>query len=199
MKKTHLAIIATAVLLAGCTMPWTKAPATTETEVVTDETATDGTTAGTTVQAEDTKPTEPAKPVDTTPSDTPKAIVEGGVYLPYTSTAVAQANGNIVLFFHANWCPTCVANEKDIKANLKDIPKSLTLLKVNYDDATALKELYGITAQHTFVQVDNSGKLIKKWRGGVTLKEIVAQVGGETEIDMPADAAKPTDTATNPF
>ena len=188
------------VLLAGCTMPWTKAPATTETEVVTDETAIpEGDTAGTTVSAEGTKPEEPAKPVDTTPSDTPKGIVEGGIYLPYTSTAVAQAKGNVVLFFHANWCPTCVTNEKDIKANLKDIPKDLTLLRVNYDDATELKELYGVTAQHTFVQVDNSGKLIKKWRGGATLKEIVAQVGGAAEIDIPADAAKPTDKATNPF
>ena len=188
------------VLLAGCTMPWTKAPATTETEVVTDETAIpEGDTAGTTVPAEGTKPEEPAKPVDTTPSDTPKGIAEGGIYLPYTSTAVAQAKGNVVLFFHANWCPTCVKNEKDIKANLKDIPKDLTLLRVNYDDATELKELYGVTAQHTFVQVDNSGKLIKKWRGGATLKEIVAQVGGAAEIEIPADAAKPTDKATNPF
>lgn len=183
-------------------MPWAKPAATTETEVVAEDTvATDsGTTTGTAVPTTDTKPAEPAKPADTTPSDTPKGIAEGGVYLPYTSTAVAQAKGNVVLFFYANWCPTCAANEKDIKANLKDIPKDLTLLRVNYDDATELKELYGVTGQHTFVQVDNNGQLVKKWRGGATLKEIVAQVGGTAaEVDIPADAAKPTDKATNPF
>ncbi len=94
----------------------------------------------------------------------------------------------MVLFFHANWCPTCVAIEKDIKAHLKDIPKDLTLLRVNYDDATDLKELYSVTGQYTFVQVDNSGKLLKKWRGSSTLKEVLAQVNGNTPQDIPTTA-----------
>lgn len=47
---------------------------------------------------------------------------------------------------------------------------------VNYDDAKELKELYGVSEQPSFVQVDNSGKLIKKWRGGTTLTEIIGQV-----------------------
>ncbi len=68
---------------------------------------------------------------------------------------MVQAKGNIVLFFHANWCPTCVAIEKDIEKNKKNIPENLTLLKVNYDDADDLKEKYGVTGQYTFVQIDN--------------------------------------------
>lgn len=182
MKKTPLSLlIVTSLVLASCTMPWTKtAPAVTEEIVPADDTmvpntATTDVPATTNVPAaEIAQPTE----TDTTPSDTPKAIAEGGIYLPYTSTAVAQAKGNVVLFFHASWCPTCVAANKDIEAHLKDIPKNLTILKVNYDEATDLKKLYEVTGQHTFVQVDNSGKLIKKWRGGSTLSEVIGQTNG---------------------
>lgn len=81
-----------------------------------------------------------------------------------------------MLFFHANWCPTCIAVNKDIETNLKTIPTDLTILKTSYDDEKELKELYGVTAQQTFVQVGNTGKLIKKWRGGATLAEVVSQV-----------------------
>ncbi|MCB9807296.1 thioredoxin family protein [Candidatus Peribacteria bacterium] len=70
----------------------------------------------------------------------------------------------MVLFFHANWCPTCIAINKDIDSNIGTLPKDITILKVNYDDAQDLKTLYSITEQHTFAQVDNTGKLIKKWR-----------------------------------
>ena len=180
MKKTSLSLLfITSLFLASCTMPWTKtAPAVTEEIVPADDTMVPNT--ATTDVPTTNAPADIAQPTetDTTPSDTPKAIAEGGIYLPYTSTAVAQAKGNVVLFFHASWCPTCVAANKDIEAHLKDIPTNLTILKVNYDEATDLKKLYEVTGQHTFVQVDNSGKLIKKWRGGSTLGEIIVQVNG---------------------
>jgi len=161
-------------------MPWSKAKTDTTEEVVpTDEMnasgevpAKSGDTTTKVVEPVDI----PQKQTDTTPSDAPKGIAPGGTYLPYTSTAVAQAKGSVVLFFHASWCPTCISIEKDINAHLQDIPKNLTILKVNYDEATDLKELYSVTGQYTFVQVDNSGKLIKKWRGGTTLNEIIGQI-----------------------
>ncbi len=172
MKKL---IIPTAIigslLLSSCTLPWQKAT-TPETETVVEETDNETNTDA----KNPTSPVVPETPKDITPSDTPKAIAPGGVYLPYTSTAVAQAKGQVVLFFHANWCPTCIAVNKDIEANLKNIPADLTILKTSYDDEKELKELYGVTAQHTFVQVDNTGKLIKKWRGGTTLAEVVSQI-----------------------
>lgn len=76
-------LLAAVILLSGCTLPWqTTTP---ETETVVEN--------GTDVQATNTTPTViPApEPKDITPSDTPKAIAEGGVYMPYTTTAVAQA------------------------------------------------------------------------------------------------------------
>jgi len=167
MKKST-ALISTLSLiltLSSCTLPWQKNTPETET-IVEDTTNVDNITP---------PAAEPEKFTDITPGDTPKAIAQGGVYLPYTSTAVAQAMGDIVLFFYANWCPTCGVINKDIQSKNTEIPKNLTILKVNYDDAMELKKLYEVTVQHTFVQVDNTGKMIKKWRGGSSLSNILEQ------------------------
>lgn len=137
MKKISLAVLTiTTLALGSCTMPWTKTTNTPEEIVPVEETpAETGTKTNDTAAPLETPKTEEQVQKDTIPTDTPKAIAEGGVYLPYTSTAVAQAKGNVVLFFHASWCPTCVAANKDIEAHIKDIPKDLTILKVNYDEA----------------------------------------------------------------
>lgn len=110
------------------------------------------------------------------PSDTPRAIAEGGLYLPYTPTALAQASNNIVLFFYAGWSPIGIATNKDIMEKKDKLPKDLTILQVNFDDADAMKQQYGVTDQQTFVQVTNTGELIKKWRGANTLEDIVQQI-----------------------
>lgn len=101
-----------------------------------------------------------------------------GSYEAYSPEKIAAkaSQGNVVLFFHANWCPTCRALDADIKAHLKEIPSNLTILDVDYDNSTALKKRYGVTYQHTMVQVDNNGTLIKKWMGSPTLATFVAEV-----------------------
>lgn len=110
------------------------------------------------------------------PSDTPLAIAEGGLYLPYTPTALAQASGNIVLFFYASWSPASIATNKDITEKKDTLPKDLTIFRVSFDDADAMKQQYGVTDQQTFVQVTNTWELIKKWRGANTLAEIIQQI-----------------------
>ena len=111
---------------------------------------------------------------------TPKtdAMMKAGSYEAYSSEKIAMSSSthNVVLFFHASWCPTCIAVDKDIKANLNAIPTSLTILDVNYDKSTDLKKKYGVTYQHTFVQVDAQGNLIKKWSGSPTLTSLVSEV-----------------------
>jgi len=47
---------------------------------------------------------------------------------------------------------------------------------VNFDDAEAMKQQYNITDQQTFVQVTNTGELIKKWRAANTLEDIIQQI-----------------------
>jgi thiol-disulfide isomerase/thioredoxin len=68
----------------------------------------------------------------------------------------------VVLFFHASWCPKCQDTDASAKAGM---PPGLTLVKVDYDGANELRQKYGVTLQHTFVQVDDSGKALKKWVG----------------------------------
>ena len=105
------------------------------------------------------------------------AMMQKGSYVPYEAEKLAMANsGDVVLFFRASWCPTCRALDANIRANLSAIPSSLTILDVNYDAATALKQKYGVTYQHTLVQVDASGNMITKWTGSPTLAALIAQV-----------------------
>lgn len=100
-----------------------------------------------------------------------------GTYEDYSASKLALANeGKVVLFFKANWCPTCNAVDKDIKANLSNVPSGTHILKVDYDNSTELKKKYGITYQHTFVQVDSSGNQIAKWAGSPTLKALVSNI-----------------------
>jgi thiol-disulfide isomerase/thioredoxin len=100
-----------------------------------------------------------------------------GTYTTYDASKLVMADsGDVVLFFKAAWCPSCRAIDADIKANLSNIPASLTIMEVDYDASTALKQKYGVTTQHTFVQVDSQGDVIKKWSGGSTLASVVAQI-----------------------
>ncbi|CAM3432697.1 Thioredoxin domain-containing protein [Deinococcus saxicola] len=88
-------------------------------------------------------------------------------YMPYTKAAYDAASGmKRVLFFHATWCPNCRAADADILKKLDKIPADVVIFKTDYDKEVALKKQYGITAQHTFVQVDEGGKALKKWAGG---------------------------------
>jgi len=105
-------------------------------------------------------------------------MIEVGSYESYDASKVAMASAthDVVLFFKASWCPACVALDKDIKANLSAIPKSLTILETNYDNSADLKRKYGVTLQHTLVQVDAGGNLIKKWSGSPTLASLVSEV-----------------------
>lgn len=105
-------------------------------------------------------------------------MMKAGSYEAYSAEKVmlASSTHDVVLFFRASWCPTCIAVDKDIKANLGKIPASLSILDVNYDNSSDLKKKYGVTYQHTFVQVDKDGNMIKKWSGSPTLSALVSEV-----------------------
>jgi thiol-disulfide isomerase/thioredoxin len=102
------------------------------------------------------------------------AMMSKGSYEMYDATKLAMAkDGKVVLFFKASWCPTCRTLDADIKASLADIPAGVTILEVDYDKYGDLKQKYGVTMQHTLVQVDASGNQIMKWSGGNTLESVV--------------------------
>ena len=100
-----------------------------------------------------------------------------GSYEPFNPGRFSQAQGgDVVLFFRASWCPTCRALDADIRSRLSEIPSGLVILDVDYDNSSELKQKYGVTYQHTFVQVDASGNQIAKWSGSPTLAALAAQV-----------------------
>jgi thiol-disulfide isomerase/thioredoxin len=102
-----------------------------------------------------------------------------GSYVPFTPEVLASAaSRRRVLYFYANWCPTCIPADANFKANTSKIPEDVTLIRVNYNDTDtddterALAVKYGITYQHTFVQIDGSGNEVSKWNGG-QIKELL--------------------------
>jgi len=98
-----------------------------------------------------------------------------GSYSDYDQAKLANAEkGKVVLNFSAPWCPICREADKNFKASAT--PDGLTLLKVDYDSSTDLKKKYGVTYQHTFVQVDKEGKLLKKWSGSTSYDDLKAQL-----------------------
>lgn len=108
-------------------------------------------------------------------TNTPSEVV--GSYVAYSADKLAMAEtGDVVIFFYAPWCPSCRGLNSDIEQNISSIPAGVTILKIDYDTSTELKKKYGVTTQHTLVQVDKDGNLIKKWSGGSKLENLIAQI-----------------------
>jgi thiol-disulfide isomerase/thioredoxin len=99
-----------------------------------------------------------------------------GTFSEYSEAALASADGSVVLAFFADWCSTCKAAKKDINAQLDEIPGGLSILDVDFDNSAELRKKYKVTTQHTYVQVDAAGNMIKSWRGGNTLESIVDKI-----------------------
>jgi thioredoxin 1 len=106
------------------------------------------------------------------------SATDPGQYLDYADYKGKEANfkaTKVVFFFHAPWCPSCKATEKDILENKSKLPAGLTIVKVDYDSTTDLKRKYGVTAQHTFVKVDAQGNELKQWAGTLSASDIAAK------------------------
>jgi len=99
-----------------------------------------------------------------------------GSFETYSADKIAAATGDVIIFFHATWCPSCRVLSNDIEKNANTIPAGTTILKADYDTETELKKKYGVTTQHTLVQVDIDGNLIKKWSGGSKLTNLLSEI-----------------------
>ncbi len=108
--------------------------------------------------------------------DDPMTMVKGS-YETYSPEKLTLAeNDDVLLFFHADWCPICRGLESEIKADLSAIPDGVHILKVDYDTAIALRQKYGVTVQHTFVQVDAQGNLVQKFSTENKLSGVLSRV-----------------------
>lgn len=78
---------------------------------------------------------------------------------PYTAAALAQAqtaNQPVALHFHADWCPTCRAQEKVLQSLKSDPALGLTVLVASYDTEKDLKRRFKVRAQSTLVVLHGS-------------------------------------------
>lgn len=123
-----------------------------------------------------TQPATSAPPVAAPTDPAAQAATTGN----WIDQATYEANpqkyhdaGNVVLFFNASWCPTCREAVSNLDAD--GVPAGLTVVSVDYDSASQLKREYGVTVQHTFVQVDPSGAQQTKFTGAVSGEQIASK------------------------
>jgi hypothetical protein len=116
-----------------------------------------------------------AKPSAKATAETEKAALEGRYidYADYVADPGAFASGDVVLFFNASWCSKC--QETDANIGSTGLPDDFTLVRVDFDSETSLRQQYGVTLQHTFVQVDEAGEQLAKWNGSFTVDDIVSK------------------------
>jgi thiol-disulfide isomerase/thioredoxin len=98
--------------------------------------------------------------------------INPGFYGKYGDVEIGEYN-NTILFFTAQWCPSCIALEEHIEKYKNSIPSEVAILKVDFDTNTDLRDKYNVEIQHSFVLIDSDGTQIKKWRNSKTLNEVI--------------------------
>jgi thiol-disulfide isomerase/thioredoxin len=91
---------------------------------------------------------------------------------PYSAAALAQAQADgapVALHFHADWCPTCRAQDKVLESLKAEPDLKVLVLAVDYDKESALKRQLKVRAQSTFVVYHGKAE--------------VARQTGETSVD----------------
>lgn len=84
-------------------------------------------------------------------------------YDQYQASKDKYADSKVVLFFNAKWCPACRAINEALTSDPGKIPAKTTVVSVDYDQHTDLRQRYGVTTQHTFVQIDTNGEETRQW------------------------------------
>ena len=96
-------------------------------------------------------------------------------YDQYQAFKDTYADSKVVLFFNATWCPDCRAINEALTSDPGKIPAGTTVVSVDYDQHADLRQRYGVTMQHTFVQINSSGDKVRQWASTSTdglLKEL---------------------------
>lgn len=105
------------------------------------------------------------KEAQTMYSENKDFVVLGGQYESYKLEKLTFAReGRVVLFFNASWCETCSGFEDELKQFA--LPENVLLLSVDFDQNQDLRKKYGVALQHTFIEVDGEGNVLKRWSGG---------------------------------
>lgn len=90
-------------------------------------------------------------------------------YSPQALAAAEKAGQPLALHFHADWCPTCRAQDKALQTLKEEKDLNLTVLTVDYDTERDLKKRFNVRTQSTMVVLKGA-------------KE-VARLAGDTSVD----------------
>lgn len=71
-----------------------------------------------------------------------------------------------IIYFNADWCPTCQATMTQFRARWPEVQPGIVLVLADYDKDTELKSQFGVTYQNTYVQVGADGAKLQIWNGG---------------------------------
>lgn len=136
-------------------------------------------------QAEIPNQTTQTNQVEVTDETTSEPVAESSVvgsYVDYQQgqTLQSSATNKTVVFFHADWCPTCRFFENDI--NETGVPNGIIIVKADYDVETELKAQYSVNVQSTFVLLDENGEVEKTWpfsRGLDGINDLYAEINAQ--------------------
>lgn len=110
-------------------------------------------------------------------------------YSDYNGEDLSNVWKQTVLFFHQASCGTCVKTDKDIMSQ-SELPDNLNIIKIDFDTETELNAKYWVTTKHTFVLIDEDGKMLAKEIGLATTGDIAAfaNAWSNSEVNIAEEA-----------
>lgn len=72
----------------------------------------------------------------------------------YSAAALAaaeEAGQPVAVHFHADWCPTCRAQDKTLQGLMDEKDLDITVLTADYDGEKELKRRFNVNSQSTLV------------------------------------------------
>ncbi|MCH9720121.1 MAG: thioredoxin family protein [Actinomycetia bacterium] len=163
-KRRRLALmltpVATALVLAGCASG-------NDTDAASESAAPSPATSSPAAEASK----DSSKKSDSKSPAAPAGYVS---YSDYSKNKAQYDDADVVLFFNASWCSTCA--EADQQLSSEQFPDGLVVVSVDYDANEDLRQQYGVTVQHTYVQVNPDGSEVTKFSGATSVGEISEQL-----------------------
>ncbi len=93
-----------------------------------------------------------------TPADTGPARTASGAYVDWSTYAADPARfaqGEVVLFFHADWCPKCRETDSNLTADPASLPDGLTVVKLGRKTSITARKHGSLPSNRLSVQTGN--------------------------------------------